>query len=760
MKQNSKFLIVGKRSPRITGALESSGKAKYAPDAELPGMLHAKILRSPHAHAKIKKIDIRKAKEFPGVASIITHHDVPRILYNGAGTPPVEHILKDEYILDDRVRFVGDKVAAVAAMDKDTAEEALALIEVEYEQLPAVLDPVKAMQSGAPKIHGAGQNIAAHIMREWGDIRKGFEEADCIFEDRYETSRQTHCALEPHSCVADYNKAAGELMVWTPTQVPFVVQRILSELLSIPMSKIRIIKTSTGGAFGGKNEVILEPICALLSMKTNKPVKMVLSREEVFTSTRTRHPCIIHLKTGVKKDGTITARSIKVVLDTGAYASHGPFVAGAMSSREIGLYKSPNLKFDGYCVYTNTPVCGAMRGYGNPQQSFAVELQMDEMAEKLGLDPVDFRLKNAIRAGDLNPGTGIRLETCGLQDCIKKGSEKIGWKRKREMAKPRVGSKRRGIGMACSTHSSGAFPFKPESSSSIVTVYSDGTAKVFTGAADLGQGSSTVLAQIVAEELGISLEDISVVSADTGIVPFDQGAYASRTTYVAGNATRLAAGDAKRQILEIASRMLNLDAKYLEINRGEIAAKGRTKKKISIAEVVRKSQYSLKEGEVIVGKASYQPLSNAPYFGAQFVELEVDIETGQVRILKVVSAQDVGKAINPMAVEGQMEGMIYMGMGYALTENLLLNEKGSVLNPNFTDYKLLHATEMPEVETIIVEPNESSGPFGAKGLAEGGLVPTAPAIANAIYNAVGVRIKKIPFTPERLFKETLKKDRF
>jgi xanthine dehydrogenase molybdenum-binding subunit len=719
-----------------------------------PGMLHGKVLRSPCAHARIRKIDVSKAERAPGVVSVITHRDVPRIPFSGAGTPPTKNLLKDEYILDEKVRFVGDKVAAVAALDEDTAEEALSLIEVEYEELPAVFDPGKAMQPDAPRIHEAENNIAAHVIKEWGDVERGFEQADLVFEGRYRTSRQSHCAIEPHACVADYSRASGELRLWTTTHVPFVAQRILSELLSIPMSKVRIIKTSTGGSFGGKNEVILEPLCALLSIKTGRPVKMVMTRDEVFLGTRTRHPCVVDLRTGVKRDGTLTARSVRVILDTGAYASHGPFVMGAMGSREIGLYRSPNVKFEGYCVYTNTPVSGAMRGYGNPQHTFAVESQMDEIAEELGMDPLEFRLKNAIRAGDLNIGTGMRMESCGLQDCMKRGAERIGWKRKR--AARRGGRKRRGVGMAISMHSSGASPFKPECTSSVVTVNSDGTVNLFTGAADLGQGASTVLAQIVAEELGVGLEDVSLIPVDTGVVPFDQGAYASRTTYVVGSAARMAARDAKRQILEEASKVLGVGAEHLEVTGGKIVAKSGKRLETSIAEVIRGSQFSTEKGRVIIGKASFQPPGNAPYFGAQFAEVEVDTETGQVKILKVVSAQDVGKAINPLGVEGQMEGMVHMGAGYALTEGLLINGGGRVLNPNFIDYKILHATEMPYIETIIVESGEPSGPFGAKGLAEGGLAPTAPAIANAIYNAVGVRIREIPLTSERLLKELVK----
>jgi len=756
--------VIGRGVPRVTGTLEASGAAKYAPDIELPGMLYAKILRSPYAHAVIKKIDTSKAERLPGVVAVVTHKDVPRIAYTGEGGPPSisftgkagkseESFPRDEYILDNKVRHVGDKVAVVAAVDEDTAEEALELIDVDYEVLPAVFDPEEAMKQGAPKIHRSKNNIAAHIVNEWGDIERGFREADYVFEGRYTTPRQAHAALEPHACVADYSRYSGELTVWTTTQIPFVNQRILSELLNIPMNRIRIIKTFTGGGFGGKDEILLEPICALMSMITGRPVKLVLTREEVFVGTRTRHPSVIYLKTGVKKDGILTSRYIRAILNGGAYASHGPSVTAAMGSREIGLYRCPNVKFDGYCVYTNCPPAGAFRGYGNPQQTFAIEQQIDEIAEKLGMDPVDLRLKNAIRKGDLNPGTGLKLESCGLQECIRKGAEKMDWIKKRRMPREARGSKRRGYGMGIFMHNSGCVPYLPECSSSIVTVNSDGTAKVLVGSADIGQGSSTIMAQIAAEELGLSLKDVSVVSADTGVVPFDQGTYGSRTSYVMGNAVLAAARDAKNQILELASKVLKTSAENLEIREGKVRIKKGEGKEIPVSTIISGFQFSPKEGKIIVGKASYQPPSNAPYFGAQFVEVEVDTETGEINVLKVVNAQDVGKALNPLTVEGQLEGAVYMGLGLALTENLVVDERGNPLNLNFTDYRLLRATDMPRVELIIVEDKEPSGPFGAKGMGEGGLNPTAAALANAVFDALGVRIREIPMVSEVVYKK-------
>lgn len=747
--------VVGTREPRITAPLEATGRAEYAPDIKLPGMLYAKILRSPYAHAWIKKIDVSNAKALPGVEAVITYKDVPRIPYFTIAGHPGK-LRRDEYILDEKVRFVGDKVAVVAAVDKDTAEEALELIDVEYEKLPAVFDPEKAMLPGAPKVHDdTDRNIAAHIRNEWGNIEKGFGGADYIFEDRYTTCRQVHAAMEPHGCVCVYNNVSGELKVWTTSQGPFSVQRVLSELFNIPLNKVQVMTTHVGGGFGGKDEVLLEPICASLSIKTGKPVKLILTREEVFFGSRTRHPCIIEIKTGVKGK-SIIARQIKAILNTGAFISHGANVAAAMSTRETGLYKTPNLKFDAFCVYTNTPAAGACRGFGNPQQTFAVDSQLDDIAKKLGLDPVEFRLNNIIKVGEINPGTGIKLESCGLKECIERGANRIGWGKRR---RTESGTKKRGMGVACFMQNTGSFPWSPEVSSSIVKVNADGTVQLYTGAVDIGQGTSTALAMIVAEELGVDLKSVKVLPIDTTITPFDPGTYASKCTYIAGNSVRMAARDAKMQILERASKILGKEIKSLEVGGGWIWVK-EGKEKISVKEVVNEALYSEREGIAIIGKSSFLPQSNVPYFGAQFAEVEVDIEIGEVKVLKFVTASDVGKAINPLAVEGQIEGGTHMGLGYTFTENLIVNEKGECVNPNFRDYKILKATDMPEIETIIVESNEPTGPFGAKGMGEGALISVAPAVNNAIFDAVGRRIKELPLTSENVFKKLVKKDKF
>jgi len=735
---NERLFVVGKPVPKLDAIKLATGKAEFLDDIKLPGALHVKLLGSTCAHARIKKIDLGRAEKLPGVKGIVTYKDSPRVPFNPGFyySQP-----KDRYIFDEKVRFVGEPVAAVAAVDEDVAEEAVNLIEVEYEELPAVFDPELAMKPDAPKIHGADTNVAAHVTREWGDIEKGFKEADYIFEGKYTTARQVHAPIEPHACAASYE--SGKLTIWTNSQIPFHVRSVVSEVFNMPQHRIRVITSFVGGGFGGKDEVILEPICALLAMKVGGTVKLKLTREEVFCATTTRHPSIIWLKTGVKKDGTLVARHVKVILNTGAYASHGPSVAGAMSTRELGLFKSPNVKFEADVVYTNSPIAGAFRGYGNPQQSFAVESQLDEIAEKLGIDRVELRLKNTIRLGDMNPGTGFRIESCGLEECIRRATEKIGWKQKsRDIESGKV--KNRGLGIACLMHNSGGFPYIKEFSSAIVQINEDGSVQVMTGATDIGQGITTTVAQLVAEELGVSLEKVTVSRPDTEFVPMDRGTYASGELYISGQAARLAAADAKQQLLKKAAEVMKAKASDLEIVEGVVRLKKKPEVGKTIHEII---------GEVaIVGRSAYTPPSNAPSFGAQCLELEVDPETGAIRVLNIAYAADVGRAINPMIVEGQIEGGAVMGMGFTLTENLVLDNRGRPINKNFTDYKLLHATDLPKIQPIIVESLEPSGPFAAKGVGEPALVPVAPAIANAIYQASGVRVKDLPITHDRLLK--------
>ncbi|WP_309493168.1 xanthine dehydrogenase family protein molybdopterin-binding subunit [Candidatus Hecatella orcuttiae] len=757
----SEFSCVGRSLPKVDVLKKALGETVYTGDIKLPGMLYGRVLKSPHPHAKILRVDTAGAEKLKGVKAVVTHRDAPRILW-GTHVPP--YCVYDQYVFDSRVRFVGEPVAAVAAVDEDVAEEALELINVDYEVLPAVYDPEEAMKPDAPQLHpeipGVKNNVAKTVEGGQGNVEKGLKEAYSVFEDRYATSRVAHCCLERHVCVCSFDRA-GKLTVWSPTQNPFSMRSALAKILGMPLSMVRCMVPSIGGGFGAKSELIVEPFAALLAKKTGRPVKMEYSREEVFSATRTRHPCIVELKTGVTRDGLFTARVIKAVFDTGAYASHGPCVVPYGLGAGVSLYRCPNVKYVGYCVYTNTPVAGAFRGYGNPQINFAVESQIDLMAEELGIDPKEFRLKNHVRSGDVT-AIGWQITSCGIEECVRKGAERIGWDKKRKTPKG-AGGKARGVGMASMIHSTG-YCLGSDTASAMIKLNEDGTVTLITGAPDIGQGSDTVLAQMVAEELGIRVRDVYLITADTDICPYDYGVYASKTTFIVGNAVKATAAEVKRQLLEVAARMLDAKVEDLEAGGQRIYVKRNPSRSAPISDVIRFAQFS--EGRTIMGKADYDtPNTESPDvrsfygriapthpFGAQFAEVEVNTETGDVKVLKMVSAYDVGRAINPQTVEGQIEGALHQGIGYALTEEILLDEKGIMLNPNFRDYKLLTSADMPEAETVIVESIDPDGPYGAKGVGEPGLVPTAAAIANAVYNATGVRIRDLPLTAEKILK--------
>jgi xanthine dehydrogenase molybdenum-binding subunit len=744
------LLVVGKSFPMLDAYAKVKGEAKYVGDMDLPGMLHGKILRSPYPHARILDIDVSKAKALPGVKAVITYKDVPAVKYNSAERffGQLAALPATETILAEKARYVGDRIAAVAATSEEIAEKALELISLKYEELPAVFDPEEALEEGAPAIHEGG-NLAKHVEMVVGDVEEGFKKSDFVFEGKYRTQIVQHCPLETHACLASYQ--GGRLTVWVPTHTPFPFRFILARALLLPINKIRIISPLIGGGFGGKNEVVDEVVCAALAIKTGKPVKMVMSREEEFYCSRTRHSSVSYLKTGVKKDGTLVAREMKTILNTGAYASGGPLVLSVLGAHTFSLYRIPHIRFDGYCVYTNLPVAGAMRGYGNPQGTFPGEVQLDEIAEELGMDPVEIRIKNAVRAGDLNPLTGLPLGNVGFIECLKRGAEKIGWYRKRDEYRNKAGRFRRGIGVACGSHNTGTFPsVVPEFSSAIVSVNEDGTVNLLTGVADLGTGSSTTLAQIVAETIGVNLEDVTVVAADTDVTPIDRGVFASRGAYIGGLAAREAAVEARELLLEEASKILGADKRKLAAGQGIIFSTQDPEKKIAIADVVR-SALSRKDGpRQIIGKATVHASANPYSYAAQFAELLVDSETGEIKVLKMVAAHDVGRAINPSIVEGQIEGALAMGLGYALKEELIFDDKGRPKNADFGSYELVRADEMPEIEVILIELGEPSGPYGAKGVGEIGLVPTAPAIVNAIYNATGERFREIPVTKGKM----------
>lgn len=719
-----------------------TGSAKYTADMSFDQMLYAGILRSPYPHARILSIDAGKAM-IPGVRAVLTPKDMPRIPFNSAwrGDFHLDQLPADEFLLTEEARFVGDKIMALAADDPAIIDEALQHVEVEYKVLPPVFSPEEALRPEAPKIHLNG-NIAAKAAFNIGDVEEGFRESDHVFEGQYETQRVQHVPLETHGCIADFDYKEKKLTVWSSTQVPYNVRYVLSKALAMPTEKIRVVMPFVGGGFGSKDEMADEALCALLSMKTGRPVKSQYTRGEDMRATVSRHPSQIWLKTGVSKNGSLVAKQMKAVFNTGAYSTAGPSVMKVAGVRWATLYKAPNVSFEGIAVYTNSPVAGAFRGYGNPQSNFANEVHMDEIAAELGLDPIEFRLKNAVRAGDIDPVNRYQIPSCGLEECVRKGVERMGWGEKKGRRNGR------GVGVAFNCHATGAKPAIPERSMAKVVIDGKGVIHVYSAAADIGQGSRTVFAQICAEELGIDIDKVRVHVGDTGTAPFDFGTYASRTTSIAGYAVKLAALDAKAKLLEKASRLLNINRSDLVISDGVITAKTGLGEKMDYHAVFGDSN----NGEdVIIGMGEYEPPGNSLSFTAQFAEIEVNRETGRVKVLRCVTATDCGRAINPLGAEGQIHGGVAQGIGFALYEEMVVDD-GVVLNPDFRDYKCLSPKEAPEIEAILVETIDPSGPYGAKGLGEPSLVSVAPAIANAVYDAIGVRICSLPITPEKVLK--------
>ncbi len=754
-----KYSVIGKRLPLIDSVAKVTGEAKFTDDLVLPGMLIGRILRSPHPHARILHIDASRALKLAGLRAVVTGKDTPGIKYGALGH------LRDEYPLAvDKARYIGDEVAAVAAVDEETAREALELIRVEYELLPVLFTPEEAMRPDAPRIHDHVENNVSLALRvPLGDVEAGFAQSDFVFEDSFETQLIAHCPLEAHSSLASFD-SSGQITLWSSTQGPFYLRRDLALTLGVAEARVRVIKPFVGGGFGGKREMLAGDFCAaLLAWKSRRPVKITYDREEEFSATRRRVPMKIYLKTGVMKDGALVAKHLRVIADGGAYNGRGPMIVASGASQMTLVYRFPHFLFEGYHVYTNNPVTSSMRGFGNNQIRFADDSVMERIARELGIDPVELRLKNARMPGE-STLMGAKVTTCGLRECIQKVAERGGFYEKRNGRATNATSRQgplRGVGIASAAYISGAkLFFEHDSSAAFVKLEEDGSVCLLTGASDIGQGANTVLAQLVAEELGISLEDVRVVSADTDVTPMDLGAYGSRTTFVAGNAVLAAARDAKEQVLEVAAEKLEADIADLEIKDRWISVRGSPQRGMTFREAVSASLNSPK-GKPIMGRGYYNPptdydprtrqgnVSAAYSFAAQSAEVEVNPETGEVRVLSLVAAQDCGFAINPMATEGQIEGSVSMGLGQALYEDLE-TEQGQTLNPSFAEYRIASSRDMPPMECHLIQTLDPEGPYGAKGVGEMTLVPTAPAIANAIYDAVGVQIKSLPITPEKI----------
>jgi CO/xanthine dehydrogenase Mo-binding subunit/aerobic-type carbon monoxide dehydrogenase small subunit (CoxS/CutS family) len=750
----SPHAVVGRALPRTDSLEKVTGRAPYAYDMRLPGMAHGEILRSPVPHARITRIDPSDALAIPGVLAVYTQKDMPQAKFGA--------FVQDETALADGVvRYVGEGVAAVIAVDEATALRGMEAIDVDYEPLPGVFDPEEAMAEDAPRIHEhAERNIAAHNRVIGGDIDAGFAEADHVFEDRFVTSRQCHTCMEPHAVVADYD-ASGRVTLHMSSQSTFFDRFGLMGILGLPANKIRIISPYLGGGFGSKSEPHSIYVVAIqASMNLGRPVKMFHSRDEEFTSSRTRHPEIIYMKTGVKADGTITARSARVILDNGAYTSYGPGVSLTQSMLGGAVYRIPAYRYDGYTVYTNNPFGGAFRGFGSPQFTFAAECHTDMIAERLGMDPVAFRLKNLSHPGD-KAISGPTLTSCGVRDCVEKAAEEIGWAEK--MGNPTPG---RGVGIACGTHfTSGKFHpnVNADFCAAGVKVNEDGSVSLMIGATEIGTGAATTAtAQICAEELGVDLDDVDVITSDSETIPADFGTYGSRVTTLAGNAVRDACAQVREQLFRVAAEGLDVDPGELELRDRRVQVTSDPEHGLSLGEVVQSSLFRDRDGRQIMAQAHYDAPCDLPdpetgvgdfalsySFGAHAVEVEVDEETGLVRVVDFVAATDCGNLVNPALAETQVEGGVAQGIGYGLMEDLVC-EDGQVLNPRFSLYRIPTSTEMPPIRSFWVETNDPRGPYGAKGLGEMGLVPTAAAIANAVYQATGARITRIPLTPERV----------
>jgi putative selenate reductase molybdopterin-binding subunit len=758
----SAHTVVGQSVPKVEGHKLVTGAPAFTDDIAMAGMLYGKILPSPHAHARIRRIDARKARALPGVHAVLTYQDVPRVPHTTAGQAWPEPSPYDTYLLDCKVRFVGDRVAAVAAESRSIAEKALRLIQVDYEILPAVIDMQDAMAPGAPvihdepdstKIYDRSRNLAGYILREIGNVEEGFREADYVFEREFRTHRQQHAQLEPHITIC-WLDANGRLVIRSSTQVPYHCRRQVGMILQMPVSRLHVIKPRIGGGFGGKQEMLLEDICGALTLAARRPVKMEFTREEEFYMARSRHPQILRLKMGVKADGSVIANQMTVLATTGAYGSHANTVQGNTGSKVLPLYRTPHMRFECHVVYTNMPVAGAFRGYGCPQGFFAQESLVDEIAGHLGIDPVEFHLQQTIRLGDIDrlsaqlgegrEGLPRVVRSCGLQDCIRQGAAAIGWEQKRLVHAGRLSHLKRGVGMACSMQGSGIAGI--DWASAFLKMNEDGSFYLQVGASDVGGGADTVLSQIAAETLGVTLDKIVITSGDTDTTPFDVGAYASSTTIISGGAVKKAAEKVRGQVLALASKMLETPADRLACGNNEVFTTCECRKSVSTTDIALQALY--KEKVQIMDGASHFNTDSPPPFCATFAEVEVDTETGQVKVVHLATAVDPGTAVNPMQAEGQVEGAVTQGMGFALTEELLFDEAGRPRNANFMDYKIFSAQDMPKLTTILVETEEPLGPFGAKSISEVPINGPAPAIANAIFHAVGVRIRKLPIRPQ------------
>ena len=756
----SEYSVLGKALPRIDGRPKATGESRYAADHSMPGCLHGRILRSPYPHARILNIDTSGAEALKGVKVVLTARDVPDVHFG-------MWILDQRLFQTEKVRYIGDEVAALAATDEDVAQEALDLIRVEYEELPAVFEAEDALRPGAPLIHedfaehkayfdvvGREGNQVCKVRFHYGNVEAGLSEADEVIENRFTTQAHHPTYLEPHAALANCD-STGNLTVWTTTQGVSKIQEYVGMLLDIPMTRVRVIGTAVGGGFGGKKPRA-DLYAAALAFKARRPVRVILSREEDLAATYKRHPAAIEIKTGVKRDGALTALDFQMVMNTGAYADHGPSVNSFAAFHARGPYRTPHVNIDGRLVYTNHNMSGAFRGYGNPQVTFAMESQMDIIAHTLGIDPLDLRRQNAIGPGDFMVN-GQRYPELWFRETLEQAAEAFGWGRPKETPS---GGRKRGIGIAAGSHPSCGW-----SSSAMVKWMGDGTLQVVIGAIEIGAGEYTVAAQVAAETTGVPYEKVRVVAADTDITPFEQFTGGSRSTFTMGQAVHLAALDAREELFRRAADLLEASREDLETEQERVFIASTPERGLTFAEVAKAA--NLFQDGPILGKGACVPdlpptireyWEGAPMhefpthgFVAHIAEVEVDEETGAVEVIRLVCSHDIGQAVNRGGLEGQIEGGVTQGIGYALMEEMRF-EHGALTNGTLVDYKIPNILDVPAIEYRFIEKKDPKGPYGAKGVGESVLVPTAPAIANAVHNALGTRILDLPITPDKVLR--------
>jgi CO/xanthine dehydrogenase Mo-binding subunit len=755
------FRVIGKGTPKRDGAEKVTGHTEFLHDLTLPRLAHGAILRTRYPHARVLRIDTSAAEALSGVLAVVT---ADRVEQHPFGFAKDHLALKGGAADGGKVRCIRDEIAAVAAVTEEIAQEAVRLIRVDYQELPAVFDPESALRPGAPLVHDELGSNLVNLRYQFvhGDVESAFARADVVVEGDYRLNYVTTACLGTMVAIASWSPPESpdaSVTMWSTTQVPFLYQRDLAEALGITGDRVRVIQPPVGGNFGrGLDLYPIDIIAALLARRAGRPVKVAFERIEEFIASPTREPCRIHLRTAADRQGRLLARDARVVIDNGAYVSWGSTTPYVMLSTTAGLYRVPAVRFDTSIVYTNNPYSGSMRGYGNLESTFAIEAQMDDLAERLGLDRVEIRRRNATQPGDVNPQGNV-ITSCAMTECLDVVEREM---RKSAGEAPRPGW-RRGVGYAAMFHvGGGARVYRSDGCGAVLRLDDFGKVSLLTGASEIGQGSETVLAMIVAEELGVPLARIEVINSDTAVKPWDVGVHASRTTFIAGNAALMAARALRGKLLALAASVMEEREEDLELADGLVRVKGHPERSMEYDRVVRAGHFR-EGGRTLTAEAFYDPpnemlskdlrgnVSAAYGFAAQAALVEVSEATGQVQVLKVASAHDVGRALNPLAAEGQIHGGIHMGLGYALSEELRI-EEGRVINPQFMEYALLTASDMPDIVVHLIETVDAAGPFGAKGLGESGVIPVAAAVANAVKDAVGVRLTELPMTPERVFR--------